>query len=215
MNIPNIPTDNYYKFFALSGVTITIASTIIYLTQSNVLKNDLNKMDIEIVKLKVEKTFLIEDRGKTDRELESLPKIDSSLSSINQDSAFTVNLLKEIKSVNNKKIKDYYEFIFKYEDNIFPQKSKLHKITEEVEKQSQIRREIELKTALIKTNLKHVEEKNRTLTINGIILCIFFIIGSQMAARGFIKWYKLVQKPSDEKLRLEIEDMKKKNTDKG
>lgn len=73
-NIPNIPTDNYYKFLSISGITIIMISIIFCYVERNNLINEIENIELQTIKLKLETKFLEEDSFKLDNEMDSLQK---------------------------------------------------------------------------------------------------------------------------------------------
>ena len=45
MNLPNLPTDNLYKFLALFGLVITVSSTYFYVSETHRLEDFANQLD--------------------------------------------------------------------------------------------------------------------------------------------------------------------------
>ncbi len=213
MTIPTIPTDNYYKFFALSGVVVTITCIILYLNQWNVINDEIDKTSIEITQLELEKKFLEEDSVTIDFQISRLGSFDTTLAKLNLDSVITEHFKVNSTALqNDKNLRDYYEFLFKYVDKIIPLVPKVEKIKEAHLQQVQVRRNLTLKIALIKDKIGIQNSKNNKLLISGIVLGIFFVIGLRISSRGFVQWYNLVQKPSDEKLALEVQELKKEQS---
>lgn len=61
MTLPNLPTDNLYKFIFLAGLTIIFSSIILYVTQSYQIEGKLDLLEIEAASADMEVTFLDED----------------------------------------------------------------------------------------------------------------------------------------------------------
>lgn len=72
--IPNIPTDNYYKFLSISGITIIMISIIFCYVERNNLINEIENIELHTIKLNLETKFLQEDSFKLDNEMDSLQK---------------------------------------------------------------------------------------------------------------------------------------------
>ena len=93
---------------------------------------------------------------------------------------------------------------------MIPEIIKAEKIKTEFEKQKKLDRELQIKTLTIKFKTKLLRSKINTSLFISSTCAIFFIIGLIISKRGFKNWYLLVQKPSDEKLKLEVGELKKK-----
>ncbi len=211
MTIPNLPTDNYYKFLALSGVVIAITCAILFLNQMNTLDSEVNSLGIEVSQSKLEKKFLEEDYSEITNQIKSLGSYDTVLAKSNLDSMITEYFKKNLTSLQtDKNTRDFYEFMFKYEDKIIPIGPKVQKIKASLSEQTQIKRKLDLKIVTIEEKLKIIRHKKNYLLFTGIGLVIFCIIGIRIASKGFVKWYNLVQKPSDDKLALEIKELRNK-----
>jgi hypothetical protein len=213
MNIPSLPTDNYYKFFAIAGLTICIVSVALFWTEMNTIYDGVDKLRIDLVQLNSEKKFLNQDLDRIDTSLAHWGKIDSSILNRDVDSEIAAYFKNKSESlIHNKNLRDYYEFLFKYEDKINPKISKARELRSRLDTQNVISRRIEMQDALINQKTILVQERFKRLNLVGLILLTFFINGIVMLIRGFARWYVLVQKPSDEKLRLEIEDLRKRSS---
>lgn len=77
MIIPNLPTDNLYKFIFLSGITIIIASAVLFVTQYKSLTDKNDTLALEVI-VKLEEGKNIENNKKTIRaELDIIKKSDN------------------------------------------------------------------------------------------------------------------------------------------
>ncbi len=211
MEIPNIPTDNYYKFLSLSGVLIMVTSLFIGLTEYNSISTDIDNIDLEVTKLKLDKKFLIEDLKKVEIQIDDLQK-STDVHNLNDSYEENFIFLKSNQTSiqNDKNFRDYIEFIFKYKRELMPEIIKAEKIKIDIAKQKKFDREIQIKQATIEFKTKLLRSKANTWYFMSITCVIFFISGQFISKKGFKNWYLLVQKPSDEKLKLEVDELKKK-----
>lgn len=209
MNIPNIPTDNYYKFFALSGVTIALSSILFYSSKINSLYDEIDLINTEVSALELEAKFLVQDRKIIETKLTELEKILPNTSKLNADSIILKQFIEQKEYfLREKNYRDYYEFLFKYEDKLLPFKSKLDFIESETDRISKMNREFENKASIIGIKNDILKRKNKRLLIISFILSVLTIIGYNIAKYGFKQWYNKVQKPSDEKLELELKRLR-------
>ncbi len=177
MTIPNLPTDNLYKFIALSGVIIMIASVVLYLNQYNILRNDINELETEEIKTNHEITYGEEDSKNLSKKV--------------------FGLSERIEKIKNSK------------DEITI-KQNTEELENELNRLTKITRSLKLNNELFGHKLKIAAKKNSTLFTITIFLSVFFLCGFFMAFGGFSKWYHFVQKISDEKIALELKELKKK-----
>lgn len=111
---------------------------------------------------------------------------------------------------NDKKYREYLEFIFKYEDKISPEFAKVEEFKIEYARQKKLNRELELKSKLVKFQINKSKNNLHSFIILYSLFTIAIVCGIIMAKNGFKKWYFLVQKPSDDKLNLEVTELKNK-----
>jgi hypothetical protein len=211
MEIPNIPTDNYYKFLSLSGVLIMVASIFFCFTQYNSISTEIENIDLELTKLELEKKFLTEDSKKVEMQIDDLQKHADKLNGKDPDEEVrTFFKFNQTSIQNDKNFRDYLEFLFKYKEEMIPEIIKAEKIKIEFEKQKKLDRELQIKTLSIKFKTKLLGNKINTWLFISLTCALFFISGLIISKRGFKNWYLLVQKLSDEKLKLEVDELKKK-----
>lgn len=118
--------------------------------------------------------------------------------------------LKQLKEdLHDEKYRDYLKFIFQYRDEVIPD------LKESKDNQKQL---VELQELLYQTEINNFKTR-RKLEIN-IELTVKLkrvhrlsiwgkIIGLILAVTGFYLWYNKVQKLLDEKIKLEINEIKK------
>lgn len=160
MTIPNIPTDNYYKFFALSGIVISITCVILFFNQYNIINDALDKIEIEISQFEIERKFIEEDSLVLQKDINLAQISDSSLSNFNIDSVITEFFKSNVASLQrDKNQRDFFDFLFKYEDKIIPILPKYRKLKESFAEQLKMRRALIQKSALINAKLKIQRQK--------------------------------------------------------
>ena len=200
MTIPNLPTDNLYKFIALSGVTIILVSILFYSSEIIELYDSTKTIESEIEILELDIEFFDEDVKAFESDV---MLIDSSVSH-NYD--FQLD-----KVMKDKNLRDYFEFLFQYEDRIFPEKIKPDLIKSEMNRIDDLHREIRKKIKLVEIKNKMVNSKNNTLIITAVLPLFLIIIGWAMARYGFKQWYKMIQGPIDEKIAIELKNLREMN----
>lgn len=58
MNLPTIPTDNYYKFSAISGVVIVLTTTLFFTNKITEIFDDKDKIEADLAFLELQAEFL-------------------------------------------------------------------------------------------------------------------------------------------------------------
>ena len=208
MNIPSLPTDNLYKFISLSGVTIVLATFLFYGTIYIDIFNRIDGMESEVSILELDSKFITEDQQQLEKKIAHLAKYFPGNIIGNIDSSITQHFVKESKElINDKNLREYYDFIFKNENKIFPEKQKIELIKSENERIISLNRIYEKKVVQIRTKSNIILRLNHRLSSVSTILGILVAIGILMALYGFKKWYNKVQKPTDEKLAIELKNL--------
>lgn len=210
ISLPNIPTDNLYKFTFVAGLTIILTALIILVTLYNSITNSVDKLEFEVGKTESESAYLIKEETELGIELKAINKKTSNFSSdtsaINQ---YNINDLK-INQLHNKDYREYLGFIFAHKSDLIPYYDELGKLAKTNEILRAKEKQITLNGDIVILKSRQLKsEAERRLVISSL-LCIMIFIGGIIAYFGYQKWYLLVQKPSDEKLKLELEELKKK-----
>src|ERR1700741_3766337 len=139
MNVPNIPADNYYKFLALSGVSIVIACILFSATEWSSLDSEVSKIETETTELSIEIGFLEEDADLTNAKIARLGHVDPALLNKNLDSLTTAHFIQSTSDLmKDRNLREFYEFVFRYDDELFPEKLKINKISEEFSLQKEL-----------------------------------------------------------------------------
>jgi hypothetical protein len=207
--LPNIPTDNLYKFIFIAGLTIILTGLVILVTQYNSITNSLGKLEFEVGKIESESAYLRKEASELGIELKAL---DKKTSNIKADS-FEINQhLIDLKSnlLNDKNYREYLSFLFAHESDLVPYSkefSKLMKINEILEAKQ---KQITLNGDIIMLKIRQLRRETIRLVVISILLSLMMFTGYRIANSGYHKWYTLVQKPADEKLNLELLELKKK-----
>jgi len=80
--LPNIPTDNLYKFIFIAGLTLILSGIVLFTTQYNSINNNIDKLSFEVGKIEKESEFLRSDAFELDSEIEYIYKELSNLKRI-------------------------------------------------------------------------------------------------------------------------------------
>lgn len=186
MLIPSLPTDNIYKMFFIAGLAIMLTSVVIYFNQFQKVQDKVDKFQEEVVISGNEIDLNNDILSNKLAEIESDTNADSArLNDPNKDS---VKVKKEVILNAENRVIDLRKLAIGIIENkhiiIGEQKIK------------------ELKSKIIKRDLKFLN----TLIIGFVI---FMIIGLNLTWYGFKKWNNLIQKPNDEKIQLELQQLKR------
>ncbi|UEG49835.1 hypothetical protein LK994_14435 [Ferruginibacter lapsinanis] len=207
---PNIPTDNLYKFIFISGVIMIFFSIVLFVTEYRTIRDKIDNIEVSMAKTGNE-IDVLNKKIKTSEF--SFRKIDSAYSILKVDSLsvkFDLDKFEElkIKMLNSKNYRDYLAFLFEHKKDLYPY---FEQMEENIKTNGEINlavNEVSLKSTLNKIGLKHLKrESNDLLILTGFVL-LLIIGGYYMAKSGYSKWQTLVQRPLDEKLKLELENLK-------
>jgi hypothetical protein len=203
MEIPNLPTDNLYKFMALSGLLIVLFFTSLYVVKESQLTDDTNKITSEIGELIFEKNLLLEKDSMLHIEILDL---ESKLKRYKHDSTnLEIDLSDISKLTQDPNKREALKFFYTYESDILPEKKILDDIQLRIKLRDENKNLIRMKanTVILKNNQNIVDWKSlkrlRWMMLFGVLL------GSYLASNGFILWYQRVQKYLDKKIKIESE----------
>lgn len=186
MNIPTLPTDNLYKFMAISGLLIVIffLSILIYsifIIETKRLEID-NNIDITNTNIELTKKYLaIETKYLNDM-----------LDLLNYKNEFTKIIPKDLNI--NKYIDDYKEFI--------KDRKEINEINYKIGlKLNENHSKVELE---IQKNKNYVKELNKIVNffiVLGIICFFGMLSGAYLAFKGFVLWKEKLQDHLDQNIK--------------
>jgi len=207
--LPNIPTDNLYKFTFIAGLTIMLTALVILATQYNSVTNSTDKLEFEIGKIVSESAYFTKESAKLKIELDAIIKKTSNFKS----DTFDINQhISDLKNhlLTDKNYREYLSFVFAHKSDLTPyseEVNKLNKINEILQVKG---KQIILNSDITNLKVTQLRRENNRLIVISILYCLITYIGFRIANSGYNKWYTLVQKPSDEKLKMELLELKKK-----
>ena len=209
MNIPNLPTDNLYKFTFLAGISIIVISVILYITEYNNLNTKTTLLRIAIDSAKTEGEFQSQDINLIKLEID---KIGNRLHTIqNKDTINEIEDFKQLntKLLNDKNFRDYYGFVLLHQNELVPYQNQLLDLEIKNKELLLINRKqiINSKQMLLKSRI--LEKENISLFVLALVAAIVLVIGIKMSISGYNNWYNIVQKPLDKKLMIELESLTK------
>jgi len=179
LNVPNFPTDNLYKFIAISGIVLLLVAVFYPVYRRTEIRDEITLYNSEIKKLSIEeskaKIKLYEIKNDLN-ELEANANISKS----------TVNdsVISRVRILNGKK-----EIV-----------DLSHKIDRLVYEWKDINREIELKSIEINTKSKLIDDKNLDIEEFDTAANILGPFSIFVMILGFLLWYTKTQKLQDKVL---------------
>jgi len=201
MEIPNLPTDNLYKFMALAGLTVIIISFSLMSHFTNTIKNEKNEIELEICQLNAEKSGTEKKRLALYNELIAL-KCD--LLRYKPDTIEKIVDLNELnRKLQNANYRDFKEFYFKYQDQLMPQERLFREISEKSKVIEDYDYNNQIKDAIIQKKSSFYSEKEDDLKRLRFIEFLSIAFGAFISAYGFLFWYFKMQKYLDKKLKKE------------
>jgi len=203
MEMPNLPTDNLYKFVALSGVLIFITIIVLMYSTMGNLTDEATKLETEVGEL----TFgisLSESRMDLIRtKLKQLDKETTKKYRIDKTIKDTADFYKFLDSFRNPEQREYYQFIVRYRDNIAPvlkEYEKLFEMTVEIDK---LNDDIKLKRHQLRRKSEILREKLNHIKWYAFLWFFGLVASAFMISLGFTLWYYRVQIFLDYKLKAE------------
>jgi hypothetical protein len=194
--LPQIPTDNLYKFLFIAGLTLAFASSVLYITKYSAIREELDAIELKLVNGKV---AFLKDSLIMDLELERINELQ------NEDSSRIGDLEKLIR--RNEKVKE--SELEQISLNLSERKKNIWDAKKNyIERYTSSRS----RTKIILYRLDKQKEENRLLLFVGFFSAAVFLIGIRLAYYGYLKWYDKVQKPTDEKIKYELENLKASET---
>jgi len=199
MKYPEIPTDNLYKFMALSGIAIIIASFFPFYFQ--------HKLHIQSLRIAGDKILLYSEheslKNKTIRVLEKFDSTKQNVKYLHEIS----KLHKSKKTMTMKEFEKFSNELQKFEA------SKPELVIEETVEYIDdfLDKYHQLKALSIQIATKELELSYiNNIIIKGVILFYFCaLVGFILSFTGFSLWYKKLQVPLDMTMKNKLKDKQK------
>lgn len=210
--LPNLPTDNLYKFEFIAGLTLTITSIILFVTQYDKLYDKIADHKIAITELKTNVDFLKTDLTIIKKDIVTLKhelKISDSIKTndSHRDLENLGNAVDRNKNINEKNTRQQYQ-----QDELTHQQEKIETLRRMYQRNDTLFRKNTSLSNILNTKIELAQKEYQHLIIFYIISILTLILGCVMAKNGYDKWLILVQKPTDEKLLLELKQLKESLT---
>ena len=198
MKLPEIPTDNLYKFMALSGLTLVILSFLPNFHAYN-LKVSLIRLDGEVKTLTEEVEWVSSNLKKLDNEIESMKVRIAKLTGISV-SEITLALSTRLPLSDIRKEKEIE--LEKHSKELDELRAKRSRYVEMFRKQA-------IKTIQISTKQQEYVYLGKMIMREVVIAGCAGIFGVLLAVNGFVFWYKKLQLPQDIIIGKKAEDKQK------
>jgi hypothetical protein len=201
MEIPNLPTDNLYKFMAISGVTIAIVGFLMSyygyrdsITELDKIHTEYCLLDFEIKNLKSLDSLISNEINDIKSELIKYGNLDDNIKE-----KIEIDEIKKYYSVP--KNRDLYVFLHTYKSELFPEFKKYEEIKQKETKKDELEQNIKRNEILLKERYRIWKDTKNQINKLNWMWVIFTGLGTYIAINGFILWYKKVQKYLDEEIK--------------
>jgi len=210
ISIPNLPTDNLYKFTFLGGLTLVIVSAVLLFTKWTDLYTNVEDLDFAVKKTKIELTFLKEDRAYIKSQINKITKELKITDSI--DIVTNLRVLRE-QLLRDRNLREFYAFVWDHRLDLLPYEDDIRKLKAMNESNKLLDRKIRTTNEMYFIKLKALSKETNLMLIFSVLNILLMAIGVLMARHGYFRWYYLVQKPADEKLNIELQLLRKSLAD--
>jgi len=203
--IPNLPTDNLYKFSFLGGLTIVIFAIFLISTKGESIREKLNIFSLEIAKYNSETVSITKELVQLEKEN---TKLESDIGNVKHNKGdYNQYITVILSKLNDKIYREYISFISEHENIIFPYNAQIDKLDVKSEK-------IKEKMNQVSLNIDIINVRNKQLDLEFIYYCILLIVvialevlGFSIAINGRKGWVKF-QNIADEKNAIELSILK-------
>jgi hypothetical protein len=180
--LPQLPTDNLYKFMALSGMAIILACLIpVYHLQK--LRLDVIRLDGEADRLIAEANWISSDIEKTQKHIDELNRHIAALEGLS-----TSDILGGSRVIKEKR------------DEASEVKAELMKLEPKLSELNELKRKQTLTMMNINSRTKEKAYLLSIIRIGFGASTIWFFAGLFLTCKGFHLWYKKLQVPQDKLL---------------
>lgn len=205
MTIPNLPTDNLYKFIFIGGLTLVIASCILLVTQYNLLSEKIDAHKVSTTELETELSILEKDLKFINKDLARLEKKLKTDDTI--DIVTNLDVIRE-RLKKDKDFREYYSFLLEHKEDLLPYYKDIAQLEIMINRGDSLERKSSINHVILQEKLKLLRKENRSLILFSLFSLVCMVVGYVMARNGYKKWLTLVQEPADEKIRLELIQLK-------
>ena len=201
--MPNLPTDNLYKFIALSGVLLSITIIVLMYSTMGNLTDEVTKLETEVGELSFGISLSESRMNLITTKLKQLDKETTKKFGINKTLKDSTDFDKFIDSFHNPEQREYYKFIVTYRDNIIPELKEYEKLFERRIEIDKLNDDIKLKNHQLRRKNEILKEKLNHIKLYAFLWFIGLVVSAIMISVGFTFWYFRVQIFLDYKLKAE------------
>lgn len=206
-SIPNLPTDNLYKFSFLGGLTLIIVATFLFFTQGESMKEKSNILEIEIAKITDDTVFFNNDLIQLKNEIDDTLESDIGKNKY-PNGDYKQRVSNMLTNLNDKNYREYISFISEHENIIFPNNAIIDKLVVKTEQYKEKMKLVTLNIAVIDVKNKQLNREFESFYLLSIVVILLILLGSKIATNGRKGWVKF-QNIADEKNAIELEILKK------
>ncbi|MBC7447093.1 MAG: hypothetical protein H7330_03450 [Hymenobacteraceae bacterium] len=192
----------------MGGIALTIASGSIMTEKLAYVQDKINSIQLDIINLEDNKKNLDNDSKQTDKQIANIKLELKNLKPKAIKNQATLEPIYKNLYVD-KEYREYMAFIYEHEEKIDPSYKKLRELDQKIVSEEVSSRKAILSGKIIGAKIKHLGTEYNLLVFTLVIGSVLMTIGLVMVKLGAKYWYDLVQKPTDEKIRLELEILKK------
>jgi hypothetical protein len=192
MQIPNLPTDNLYKFMATSGVVSIIVCLILVSITSNDKHKEFNNIYTEYLLLDYEIGVLHEKDSILFKDISTLKNKLSKYQTQNEKQE-DIELGDIQLFYSNPENRDLFIFLQKYHNEIIPEALDFQNLQLKESQLVENRENLHKKEILLNERYRIWKEAHNRNEIIIWVLIVTAIIGSNLAVWGFSFWYNRVQ----------------------
>ncbi|MGD0712531.1 MAG: hypothetical protein ABR968_15250 [Bacteroidales bacterium] len=216
--LPNLPTDNMYKFIGLSGLVLIIFSIYYPIKVADEFSTDIIKLKTALKKVDAKIKIYKDDSTKWSSSINLLNRESQDLLKDTAENGSEYNLRTNYKIIMKKlgdimlvpSKRDAFDFWIKYFYKLDP----FTKINKEIDS-LKFKIECDLNQLSIDNienggNLELMEHKEKQYDLWRGIYWVGSILGLFLMFSGFYLWYFKVQMNLDKKLSLELKELEKK-----
>lgn len=196
IGLPNLPTDNLYKFFFFGGLTLIIYSSFLYFDQRQSIKEESNSIELNVVKIETENDFITQDLKDIEIKKKNLEIEISNLKSHSEGINYNRSDVKE--KLQDRNYREYLSFYYTHINDLYPILAKTALLQTEFKEYSNKENELKLNSRILLVKKNQLKREEDSLTHLLIAVALFIIIGLFFSLFGALKWYNL-QKYADEK----------------
>lgn len=174
MTLPELPTDNLYKFMSIFGLLLFFSSYYFLWIKYTQIQPAIFDLEEEISVFELENKYLSEDLDSLDKNIQMLEQEVNGL-----DKLPTENLTR--KSVSESGIK-------------------LNSIKDKIYQLKDLKRNSEKKTIILNNKVNRLEQLGHENKTIGVVFLVISTVGLIFSVQGLKLWYQRLQRPLDKRL---------------